>query len=154
MRRLFCGMMVVMLAGCAAAESEAPAAAPDPSSFAPALNVDLAAMQRLEDGLYIRDVREGGGRTVSRGDDVAVRYAGWLPDGTLVDSNVAPAAPREFRLGERQVIRGWEQGVMGMRVGGQRQIIIPPALGYGGRQVGNIPPNATLVFLVELVSAR
>lgn len=155
MRRLFCGMMMVMLAGCGAAAAEtAPAVAPESMTFAPALNVDLAAMQRLEGGLYVRDVRVGGGRTVGRGDDVSVRYAGWLPDGTMVDSNVAPAAPREFRLGERQVIRGWDAGVAGMRVGGQRQLVVPPSLGYGDRQVGSIPPNATLVFLVEVVSAR
>ncbi len=155
MRRLLCGMMMVVLAGCAAAATEdGPAAAPETLAFAPALNVDLAAMQRMEGGLYVRDVRVGGGRTVGRGDEVAVRYATWLPDGTMMDANVAPAAPREFRLGERQVIRGWDQGVAGMRVGGQRQLVVPPSLGYGSRQVGNIPPNATLVFLVEVVSAR
>jgi FKBP-type peptidyl-prolyl cis-trans isomerase FkpA len=155
MRRLCCGMLIVMLAACgAAATEEAPSVAPESLTFAPALNIDLAAMQRMDGGLLVRDVREGGGRTVGRGDDVAVRYAGWLPDGTMVDANVAPAAPREFRLGERQVIRGWDQGVVGMRVGGQRQLIVPPSLGYGNRQVGSIPPNATLVFLVEVVSAR
>lgn len=155
MRRLFCGMMMVVLAGCAAAAAEeGPAVAPESMTFAPALNVDFAAMQRLEGGLYIRDVREGAGRTVGRGDDVAVRYAGWLPDGTMVDANVAPAAPREFRLGDRQVIRGWDQGIVGMRVGGQRQLIVPPSLGYGRQPVGAIPASATLVFLVEVVSAR
>ena len=155
MRRLLCGMMTMLaLAGCAAAAEEPPSAAPETLSFAPALNVDLAAMQRMEGGLYVRDVRAGGGRAVGRGDEVAVRYATWLPDGTTMDANVAPAAPREFRLGARQVIRGWDQGVAGMRVGGQRQLVVPPSLGYGSRQVGNIPPNATLVFLVEVVSAR
>lgn len=156
MRRLLCGMMTMLvLAGCAAAAAEeAPAAAPETLSFAPALNVDLAAMQRMDGGLYVRDVRVGGGRTVGRGDEVAVRYATWLPDGAMMDANVAPAAPREFRLGARQVIRGWDQGVAGMRVGGQRQLVVPPSLGYGSRRVGNIPPNATLVFLVEVVSAR
>jgi FKBP-type peptidyl-prolyl cis-trans isomerase FkpA len=155
MRRLCCAMLVVMLAACsAAATEEPPAVAPESLTFAPALNVDLAAMQRLDGGLYVRDLREGGGRSVARGDEVAVRYAGWLPDGRMVDSNVAPAAPRSFMLGERQVIRGWDQGVVGMRVGGQRQLIVPPSLGYGNRQVGSIPPNATLVFIVEVVSAR
>lgn len=154
MRRLLCGMMMLVLAGCAAAAPGGAPAAPETLSFAPALNVDLAAMQRMEGGLYVRDVRVGGGRTVGRGDEVAVRYATWLPDGTMMDANVAPAAPREFRLGQRQVIRGWDQGVAGMRVGGQRQLVVPPSLGYGSRQVGNIPPNATLVFLVEVVSAR
>jgi peptidylprolyl isomerase len=155
MRRLCCGLMMVMLAACgAAAAEEAPSVAPETLAFAPALNVDLAAMQRLDGGLYVRDVRVGGGRSVSRGDDVSVRYATWLPNGTLLDANVAPAAAREFRLGERQVIRGWDQGIVGMRVGGQRQLIVPAALGYGNRQVGNIPPNATLVFLVEVTDAR
>ena len=155
MRRLIALTMMVLLAGCAAAAAEqAPAVAPESMTFAPALNVDLAAMQRLESGLYIRDVRVGEGRSVARGDDVAVRYAGWLPDGTMVDANVAPAAPREFRLGARQVIRGWDQGLVGMRVGGQRQLVVPAALGYGGQQVGAIPPGSTLVFLVEIVSAR
>lgn len=155
MRRLCCGMMIVMLAACATAATEqAPAVAPETLVFAPALNIDLATMQRLEGGVYVRDVRVGGGRAIGRGDDVSVRYATWLPDGTLLDANVAPAAAREFRLGERQVIRGWDQGLAGMRVGGQRQLIVPPALAYGARQVGNIPPNATLVFLVEVTTAR
>jgi peptidylprolyl isomerase len=155
MRRLSRVLMMVLLAGCgAAAVQEGPAPAPETLSFAPALEVDLAAMQRLESGIYVRDVRIGEGPSVSRGDNLAVRYAGWLPDGTMFDATVPPAAPREFRLGAGEVIRGWEQGVLGMRVGGQRQIIVPPALGYGSRRIEGIPPNSTLVFLVEIVSAR
>jgi FK506-binding nuclear protein len=111
-------------------------------------------MQRLESGVLVRDMRLGEGPTVRRGDDVAVRYVGWLPDGKLFDAVVPPNAPKEFRLGGGEVIRGWEQGVLGMRVGGQRQIIVPPSAGYGRRRVEGIPPGSTLVFLVELVSAR
>lgn len=155
MRRLFCGLMMGLLAGCgAAAVEEAPAVAPESIVFAPVTGVDVAAMQRLESGLLVRDMREGEGIAARRGDLVGVRYVGWLPDGTMIDAVVPPAAPREFRLGSGDVIRGWDQGVLGMRVGGQRQIVVPPALGYGRRQVAGIPPGSTLVFLVELVSAR
>jgi len=152
MRRWICGWMV-MLAACGASGG-APPAAPGAIAFAPALNVDLSAMQRLRSGVYIRDVREGEGAGVRRGDRVAVRYAGWLPDGTVFDAVAPPSPPREFRLGDGQVIRGWENGLVGMRAGGQRQLVVPPSEGYGGRRVGNVPPDATLVFLIELVSIR
>lgn len=157
MRRWFCGMLM-MLAACSsaapAAGVQAPAAAPEAVTFAPSLEVDLAAMQRLSSGVYVRDIRVGEGPGIVRGDQVAVRYAGWLPDGTMFDAIVPPATPREFRLGDREVIRGWDSGMVGMKAGGQRQIVVPPSLGYGARRVDKIPPNSTLVFLVELVSVR
>lgn len=155
MRRLCCVLMMsVLLAGCGGGAAVEAGPAPESMTFAPSLNVDLAEMQRMDGGLLVRDTRIGEGREVRRGDQVAVRYAGWLPDGTMVDAVVAPAEPREFRLGAGEVIRGWDQGVMGMRVGGQRQIIVPPSLGYGRRRIEGIPPGSTLVFLVELVSVR
>lgn len=159
MRGLLCGVLGMMLAACGGAaaaggEAPAPAEALETITFAPALEVDLAAMERLSSGVYVRDIRPGEGPSVRRGDRVTVRYVGWLPDGTLFDAIVPPSTPREFRLGDGEVIRGWESGMVGMKAGGQRQIIVPPSQGYGGRRVGNIPPNATLVFLVELVSAR
>lgn len=155
MRRLFCVVMMGLLAGCAApAVEEGPAVAPEPTTFAPVTGIDVAAMQRLEGGLLVRDMRVGDGRAARHGDVVGVRYVGWLPDGTMIDAVVPPAAPKEFRLGAREVIRGWDVGVLGMRVGGQRQIVVPPALGYGRRKVEGIPSGSTLVFLVELVSAR
>lgn len=147
--RVMMTMAMLMIGRGAAAQEPA-----DSLAFAPQLGIDLAAMEPRDGGLLIRDVREGEGPTVRRGDDVAVRYVGWLPDGTLFDAVVPPNAPKEFRLGDREVIRGWEQGILGMRVGGQRQIIVPPSLAYGCRRVANIPPNSTLIFLVELVSAR
>jgi FKBP-type peptidyl-prolyl cis-trans isomerase len=157
MRRWFCGMLM-MLAACSsagpAAGVQAPAPEPEAITFAPSLEVDLAAMERLSSGVYVRDVREGEGPGVIRGDRVTVRYVGWLPDGTLFDAIVPPNAPREFRLGDGEVIRGWESGMVGMKVSGQRQIVVPPSLGYGARRVDNIPANSTLVFLVELVSVR
>jgi FKBP-type peptidyl-prolyl cis-trans isomerase len=159
MRGLLCGMLGMMMAACASAagvgaEPAAQPAATEALTFAPALEVNLAASERLPSGVYVRDIRAGEGPSVRRGDRVTVRYVGWLPDGTLFDAIVPPSTPREFRLGDGEVIRGWESGMVGMKAGGQRQIVVPPAQGYGGRRVGNIPPNSTLVFLVELVSAR
>jgi FK506-binding nuclear protein len=160
MRGLLCGVLGMMLAACGgaaaggAAEGPAPAGTPETITFAPALEVDLAASERLSSGVYVRDIRPGEGPSVRRGDRVAVRYVGWLPDGTMFDAIVPPSTPREFRLGDGEVIRGWESGMVGMKAGGQRQIIVPPSQGYGGRRIDNIPANSTLVFLVELVSAR
>ena len=152
MRRLVCVMMVI-LAGCGSAGPGADAA-PEPASFAPALNVDLGQMQRLPSGVYVRDLRVGEGAPARNGQRLAVHFVGWLPDGTRFDALVPPAAPVEFRLGDRQVIRGWEEGLAGMRVGGQRQLVVPPSLAYGRRAVGAVPPDATLVFVIDLVSAR
>ena len=154
MRRWLGMMTTVMLAACAAPAVEAPAVARESITFAPQLGIDVAQMQRLEGGLLVRDMRPGDGPVARRGDNVAVRYVGWLPDGTTVDAVVPPAAPKQFRLGSGEVIRGWDEAVVGMRVGGQRQVVIPPSMGYGRRQVAGIPPGSTLVFLIELVSAR
>jgi FKBP-type peptidyl-prolyl cis-trans isomerase len=85
---------------------------------------------------------------------VTVNYNGWLAeDSTLFDSSYERGQPFSFRLGVGEVIQGWDQGVAGMQVGGERQLVIPPELGYGSRGAGNsIPPNATLIFEVELLS--
>jgi FKBP-type peptidyl-prolyl cis-trans isomerase len=152
MRRMMAGGLLVALAACAPAGSVA--IAPETVTFAPSLNVDLASMQRLRSGVYIRDLREGTGPGVRRGDRVAVRYAGWTTNGTLFDALAPPSQPREFRLGDGQVISGWEDGLAGMKPGGQRQLVIPASEGYGGRRVGAVPPHSTLVFLIELVAVR
>ena len=147
---------IVLAAACASGGASAGAAGGpvEAAAFAPALGVDLAAMTRTNGGVYVRDLRPGSGRAAGRGMEVRVRYTGWLPDGTPVDSVAAAEAPVAFRLGERQVIAGWERGILGMRVGGRRQIVIPPRLGYGGRRTGAVPPNAVLVFAIDLVDAR
>lgn len=152
MRRLV-RVLMVLLAGCGSARGGVDAA-PEAMSFAPALNVDLGQMQRLPSGVYVRDLRVGTGEAAHRRQRLAVHFVGWLPDGTRFDALVPPAAPAEFRLGEGQVIRGWDEGLLGMRVGGQRQLIVPPSMGYGRRAIGAVPPNATLVFVVDLVSAH
>ena len=105
--------------------------------------------------LIIEDLTVGNGDTASAGQYVSVHYTGWLTDGKKFDSSVDRNDPFEFRLGADQVIPGWDQGVAGMQVGGKRKLTIPPELGYGSRGAGGvIPPNATLVFEVELLAIR
>ena len=123
------------------------------TSFAPELQVDLPGSTKSASGLYYRDIDPGSGPAVTPGQQVSVFYTGWLANGRQFDSNVG-RSPISFRLGAREVIDGWDQGVAGMRVGGKRQLIIPAELGYGASGSGPIPPNAVLVFNVEVISAQ
>jgi peptidylprolyl isomerase len=108
-----------------------------------------------ETGLKYYDFEVGEGPEAETGQSVAVHYTGWLEDGTKFDSSLDRGQPFVFQLGAGQVIRGWDEGVAGMKVGGQRQLVIPPELGYGEQGAGGlIPPNATLVFEVELVEIQ
>jgi FKBP-type peptidyl-prolyl cis-trans isomerase FkpA len=101
------------------------------------------------------DKKVGQGKEAVAGKRVSVHYTGWLMDGTKFDSSKDRGQPFEFNLGAGQVIRGWDQGVQGMKVGGVRELVIPPSLGYGARGAGGvIPPNATLKFEVELLDVK
>jgi FKBP-type peptidyl-prolyl cis-trans isomerase len=103
-------------------------------------------------GLRYVDLVTGTGASPAAGDRVEVHYTGWLEDGKKFDSSVDRGQPFVFPLGEGRVIRGWDEGVASMKVGGRRRLTIPPALGYGDRGAGRvIPPGATLVFEVELL---
>ncbi len=102
-------------------------------------------------GLQYIEIQPGGGDEARAGQTVNVHYTGWLPDGRKFDSSRDRGQPFSFGLGAGQVIRGWDEGVAGMRGGGRRRLIIPPDLGYGSRGVGPIPPGATLLFNVELL---
>ena len=105
-------------------------------------------------GLQYDDLRVGQGAAARSGSDVVVHYTGWLTDGTKFDSSRDRNEPFGFALGQGNVIAGWEEGVAGMRVGGLRRLVIPPSLGYGEWGAGDvIPPNATLVFEVELLAS-
>ncbi len=102
--------------------------------------------------MQIEDLKIGIGAEATAGQNVSVHYTGWLTNGTKFDSSVDRGKPFEFPLGGGRVIQGWDQGVQGMRVGGKRKLTIPPEMGYGARGAGGvIPPNATLVFEVELL---
>ena len=106
-------------------------------------------------GLIIEDVTIGDGPLASAGQRVTVHYTGWLEDGEKVYSSKERDEPFDFSLGGGRVIKGWDEGVQGMKVGGTRKLTIPPALGYGARGAGGvIPPNATLVFEVELLGVK
>ena len=103
-------------------------------------------------GLIYEEITVGAGAAAASGQRVTVHYTGWLTNGTKFDSSKDRNDPFEFHLGQGQVIAGWDEGVAGMKVGGTRKLTIPPALGYGARGAGGvIPPNATLVFEVELL---
>ena len=106
-------------------------------------------------GLIIEDLEVGSGDTAAKGSHVTVHYTGWLTDGRKFDSSKDRNDPFRFPLGAGHVIRGWDEGVQGMQVGGRRKLTIPPELGYGARGAGGvIPPNATLVFEVELLAVN
>jgi FKBP-type peptidyl-prolyl cis-trans isomerase len=103
-------------------------------------------------GLTIEELAAGAGAEAVVGQKVRVHYTGWLTDGKKFDSSLDRGVPFTFVLGRGQVIKGWDQGVAGMKVGGKRKLTIPPELGYGSRGFpGAIPPNSTLVFEVELL---
>ena len=103
--------------------------------------------------LQIEEIKVGTGDTAETGKTVSVHYTGWLTDGRKFDSSKDRGRPFEFPLGGGRVIKGWDEGVKGMKVGGIRKLTIPPEMGYGARGAGGgvIPPNATLVFEVELL---
>ena len=115
----------------------------------------MSTIQTTPSGLQIEDLTVGTGETAKAGQMVSVHYTGWLTNGSKFDSSKDRNDPFQFPLGQRNVIAGWDEGVQGMQVGGVRKLTIPPELGYGARGAGGvIPPNATLVFEVELLGVR
>ena len=105
--------------------------------------------------LIVEDLIIGTGKEAKLDSEVKVDYTGWLEDGTEFDSSLSPERdPLLITLGIGQVIKGWDQGIPGMKVGGKRRLTIPPHLGYGGRSVGSIPANSTLIFEVNLLAVN
>jgi len=114
-----------------------------------------AKAMTTESGLRYEDIVTGTGPSPQSGQEVTVHYTGTLEDGTKFDSSLDRGQPFKFKIGVGQVIKGWDEGVMTMKVGGKRKLVIPPQLGYGARGAGRvIPPNATLVFEVELLDVQ
>lgn len=108
----------------------------------------------MNDGLKIEDIIVGSGGEVKSGDTITVNYLGTLLDGTKFDSSYDRNMPFTTQIGVGQVIKGWDEGIIGMKVGGKRKLVIPSSLGYGDQSAGSIPPNSTLIFEVELLSIK
>ncbi len=105
--------------------------------------------------LQIVDEKVGTGEAIKKGDTVEIKYTGTLTNGTVFDStDKHGGTPFETQIGVGQVIKGWDEGIIGMKVGGKRKLTIPPSLGYGDQAAGSIPPNSTLIFQVELVGIK
>ncbi len=153
LRSLFPLLAILALPGCLTEESP-----PDPdipsTVFNPLLNVDISASTRLPSGTYYRDLTPGTGEVVATGQTINVRYVGWLVNGQKFDETIPGGPTFQFQLGAGQVIAGWDAGLPGMRVGGLRQLIIPPSQAYGRVPPSGIPPNAILVFNVNVVSIQ
>ncbi len=125
----------------------------DCSTLATTLAASASTLTTTASGLQYRDVTVGTGSAFVSGAIVSVRYAGCLtPSGSRFDSNEAPAQLFSFKLGAGSVIKGFDEGLVGLKVGGRRQLVIPAALGYGSTATGPIPANSTLVFTIDAIS--
>jgi FKBP-type peptidyl-prolyl cis-trans isomerase len=142
MKTLAVVLCVAALSGWACDKKSDPGAPVSPAAALPA------------GSLTIQDLKIGEGAVATKGKTVSVHYTGTLTDGKKFDSSVDRGEPIVFPLGAGVVIKGWEQGLEGMRVGGKRKLTIPPALGYGAQGKGSVPPNATMIFDVELVGVQ
>lgn len=137
MRTLLCCALLAIASGCATTPAKA-----DPAE---------EVLDQYTGELQSEDLVKGTGETALAGMTLTVHYTGWLTDGRTFDSSVGKD-PLVFKLGARRVIKGWDQGLLGMKVGGKRKLIIPPQLAYGSRTVGSIPGDSTLIFEIELLA--
>ena len=152
MRRILLALALAVLPLAASGCGDSPTSIED-TRFASSLGVDLGSMTRTASGMYYSDLTVGTGAVATPGKTVGVFYKGSLPNGRVFDQ-LSSGTPFSFTLGAGSVIRGFDEGVAGMKVGGKRLMVIPPALGYGDRPAGSIPANSILVFEVTLVSVQ
>ena len=153
-RRIVAISALALTSACLGGESVAPERSIEETTFASTLGVNLAASTKTANGVYYRDIVVGTGAVVASGQNISLRYTGWLSNGVQFDSNLSAGSPLTFKLGAGEVIDGFDEGLAGVRVGGRRQIIVPPSLGYGAYDYGPIPGNSILVFNVEVVGAQ
>jgi FKBP-type peptidyl-prolyl cis-trans isomerase FkpA len=149
----FAVAIAVALAVIACRDVSAPNEDPATTTYAASLNVNLSQMKRTADGIYYQDLAVGTGKQAVKDSSLKVYYTGSITSGHVFDTNVNKT-PFTFVLGQGQVIQGWDEGILAgdpMRVNGIRRLIIPPALGYGGRTSGTIPAGSVLVFDIRLV---
>jgi FKBP-type peptidyl-prolyl cis-trans isomerase FkpA len=152
---LIAAVFSVSISACASGGGAAPVTRPMESvPFASTLDVDLARMTKTATGLYFRDIEVGTGIVVHALMEVTVQYKGRLSNGVTFDSTSVGQAPLKVPIGRGRVIKGWDEGILGMRVGGRRQLVIPPELAYGSNRSGIIPPDAVLVFDIRVLSAK
>ena len=170
---LILAVLITVIVACTESESTAPpsptaTATPSPTATGtpaptatatpgPTTVVDSSSIPIIttDSGLQIKDLIVGTGQRAQIGDTAVVDYTGWLEDGTKFDSSLDRGVPFEFVIGQGRVIKGWDEGVASMNVGGKRELTIPSELAYGDRGIGDvIPPGATLIFEVELIALR
>ncbi len=153
-------LAAVVATGACGGSDPITAPVPDPdiatTTFAPALGIDLSKMTKTASGLYFRDLTVGSGATVLVGKRITVYYVGWLPSGAQFDAAQPPAAALSLTVGTQGVIKGFDEGVRGMAIGGRRQLIIPPSLGYGSSPPAGspIPANSILVFQIDVATIQ
>lgn len=151
MRGLITTTGMALVVGCASGGTGGPPPMTE-IDFVPELGIQLDEMTRSSSGLYTLDLDVGEGNEARPNRRVTVHYVGWFPDGKAFDSTLATGEPVSFVLGQREVIRGWEEGIRGMREGGRRKLVVPPRLAYGRRGLDDlVPSNAVLVFEIQLL---
>ena len=152
MRKLALVVVLLALAGCPDSGSTTATSTATTKGEGPPPTTEPAV--KTASGLVYHELHVGTGPAAEKGRTVVVHYHGWLADGTTFDASRPRGEPFEFVLGQGEVIKGWDEGVAGMKVGGARRLIVPPGLGYGDQAMGKIPPGSTLTFDVELLGVK
>lgn len=145
---------LALLSGCGSDNTAPSFPTIEETTFDPSLGIDLTTFTKNANGLYFKELVVGTGTLAQDGRQVGVRYKGQLSDAFVFDENPPPKPVFSFLLGAGEVVPGFDQGTRGMRIGGKRQVIIPPALGYGSRGSGSVPPASILIFTIDLISVQ
>lgn len=154
-QRIILGFFVIVVLGAIGFFAFTAISGRNKAAATPTPSAAQTGMVTLPGGLQYQDVVVGTGKAAASGDSIVVDYSGYLADGTEFDSSINRGKPFTFTLGQGQVIKGWDEGLVGMKVGGKRKLVIPPALAYGAQGFPpSIPPNATLTFDVQLLAVK